>query len=71
MVLFTDGITEAAKADGEEFGEERVLQLIRSRVEQSPNSLKDQLLADVKTFCDFKLHDDATLIVLGALARPA
>jgi sigma-B regulation protein RsbU (phosphoserine phosphatase) len=69
LVLFTDGITEAMKPDGEEFGEERLVSLTRDLAEQSPLSLQCRLLSDVKKFCDSQLHDDATLVVVGAMVR--
>ena len=31
LVLFTDGITEIANADGEEFGEERLMEVLRAQ----------------------------------------
>jgi phosphoserine phosphatase RsbU/P len=65
LLLFTDGITEAAKPDGEEFGEQRLIDAATSLVKPSSAELRDQLLAEIKGFCDSQLHDDATLIVVG------
>jgi sigma-B regulation protein RsbU (phosphoserine phosphatase) len=64
LLLFTDGITEAAKPDGEEFGEQRLIEAATRLREHSSAELKDDLLAQVKRFCDSQLHDDATLIVV-------
>ena len=66
LLLFTDGITEASSADGEEFGEERVATIAERHAMRSAGEIKDQLLADVKEFCDSQLQDDATLIVVGS-----
>ena len=71
LLLFTDGITEAMKADGEEFGEDRLEQAAKGLAGESSASVKSRLLAEVRTFCDSHFHDDATLIVLGALEVPA
>ena len=71
LVLFTDGITEAMKPDGEEFGETRLVELARDCVADPPVEFKSRVLADVKKFCDSQLHDDATLVVVGAVARQA
>jgi len=71
LLLFTDGITEAMKADGEEFGEDRLERAAKGLAGESSASVKSKLLAEVRTFCDSHFHDDATLIVLGALAVPA
>ena len=65
LLLFTDGITEAAKSDGEEFGEQRLIDTAIRLAKRSSAELKDQLLSEVKGFCDSQLQDDATLIVVG------
>ncbi len=66
LLLFTDGITEAMDPDGEEFGEERLIQAARNPVEQSIEDLQAHLLSSVKEFCNFRMRDDATLILLAA-----
>lgn len=68
LLLFTDGITEAGLAGGEEFGEQRLIEGARSYADKSTSELKSGLLSDVKQFCDSQLRDDATLIVISALA---
>lgn len=65
LLLFTDGITEAARPDGEEFGEQRLIDAATSLAQRSSAELKDQLLSQVKNFCDSQLADDATLIVIA------
>jgi sigma-B regulation protein RsbU (phosphoserine phosphatase) len=67
LLLFTDGITEAALPDGEEFGEQRLIECARQRAGKSTAELKTRLLDAVKRFCDSQLSDDATLIVISAL----
>jgi len=64
---FTDGIMEAARPDGEERGEERLVNLARQCAERSTSETKTQLLAEVKEFCASQLRDDATLIVISVL----
>jgi len=71
LLLFTDGITEAMKSDGEEFGEERLAQAAKGLAGQSAATVKSHLFAEVRSFCDSRLHDDATLIVLGAVPAHA
>ena len=68
LLLFTDGITEAALPEGEEFGEQRLIASARAYAHRSTVDLKSGLLGDVKQFCDSQFQDDATLIVLSALA---
>jgi sigma-B regulation protein RsbU (phosphoserine phosphatase) len=66
LMLFTDGITEAMGPDGEEFGEERLIQAAKNPVDQSIEDLQVHLLTSVKEFCKFRMLDDATLILLAA-----
>ncbi len=62
VALYSDGITEAAEDDGEEYGSERLLAQL-----QSPDASLETLLADVKTFVNGGgLRDDATVILVGA-----
>jgi len=63
LVLFTDGITECANADGAEFGEEQLLNLVSQNVQVAADALKDLILQSVKTHCNSVMNDDATLIV--------
>jgi sigma-B regulation protein RsbU (phosphoserine phosphatase) len=65
LVLFTDGITEAARPDGEQFGEEGLIRLIKTMADEPPSKLNKNLLTDVKSFCDSRLEDDATLISIA------
>jgi sigma-B regulation protein RsbU (phosphoserine phosphatase) len=65
LVLFTDGITEAANANGEEFGEEGLIQVVKRLADEPPSKLNAELLTDAKNFCDSPLQDDATLITIA------
>ena len=67
LLLFTDGITEAAIPDGEEFGDRRLMECARKYRDRATEELKELLMAEVKQFCSFQLQDDATLIVVSAL----
>jgi phosphoserine phosphatase RsbU/P len=66
LFLFTDGITEATRSDGEEFGEAGILEAVRAGAHLSPSDLKAHLLAEVNRFCSSQLHDDATLLLIAA-----
>lgn len=60
VVLFTDGITEARDAAGEEFGEERLGELVCAhRRLDAPAILRHTMAA----LADFAREDDATLLV--------
>ena len=66
LFLFTDGITEATRSDGEEFGESGILEAVRAGAHLSPSDLNAHLLAEVNRFCNSQLHDDATLLLIAA-----
>jgi phosphoserine phosphatase RsbU/P len=66
LLLFTDGITEAATPDGEEFGEERLIAAVRNHGTRTPSQLNAHLLDQAKCFCNSQMADDATLIVVAA-----
>ncbi|HXN24287.1 MAG TPA: SpoIIE family protein phosphatase [Candidatus Dormibacteraeota bacterium] len=65
LVLFTDGIVEAPNSGGEEFGLQRLLQVGRHNRMVSADTLRDAVMAEVRSHCAGTLSDDATLIILG------
>jgi sigma-B regulation protein RsbU (phosphoserine phosphatase) len=66
LLLFTDGVTEARNADGEEFGEQRLLDCLRSYARCNAAELRTLILNEVTAFCHSNFDDDATLMVLIA-----
>jgi len=65
LVLYTDGLTEATNAQGEEYGETRLLELIRENRGGSGSELHAKITQDVNDFSGGTLNDDATLIVVA------
>ena len=65
FVLYTDGITEMLNADEEEFGEDRLVELIRLNAERPAMELSNLILDEVDHFSGGQsLLDDATLVIL-------
>lgn len=65
VVLYTDGITEAADEDHRLYGNERLMEVIAAHRDDSAESLKDAIIGDVKRHIGTQtLYDDLTLIVL-------
>jgi sigma-B regulation protein RsbU (phosphoserine phosphatase) len=63
VVFYSDGITEAANPDEEEYGELRLKQHLLQ-----PGTSGESLLEDVRSFANgFGLHDDATVISVKML----
>ena len=65
LVLYTDGVTEAENALGEEFGEERLESLIRKFATSPAAEIQSELLSAVTQFCGGNFRDDATLLVIA------
>jgi sigma-B regulation protein RsbU (phosphoserine phosphatase) len=64
LVLYTDGVTEAMNAGDELYGEERLQQLLRTRAD-SPRTLIDGVIADVKQHSGEAIQsDDITLLAV-------
>lgn len=63
LVLFTDGITEIANATGEEFGEERLMDLLRANRALGAEAMQKRVMAAIADFSGGNFQDDATLIV--------
>jgi phosphoserine phosphatase RsbU/P len=65
LVVFSDGILEAANSRGEEFGEEGVIGSIERSRNQAPGEICAAILADVRMFLGKELpQDDQTLLVV-------
>jgi sigma-B regulation protein RsbU (phosphoserine phosphatase) len=65
LVLFTDGLTEATDASGEQFGEERLIGLLRDHSHRSAEDLKEIIFNAVGEFCGNSFLDDAALMVVA------
>jgi serine phosphatase RsbU (regulator of sigma subunit) len=63
LVLYTDGVTEAANAAGEEFGEDRLIELLRCQRHLPVPTLLETIVATVQEFSDRKQADDITLVI--------
>ncbi|HVG38874.1 MAG TPA: GAF domain-containing SpoIIE family protein phosphatase [Pyrinomonadaceae bacterium] len=67
LVLYTDGATEASNPADEEYGRERLAQVVRAERHRSARSLIDAIYADVLHFTEGRgADDDITLIVIKA-----
>lgn len=65
LLFYTDGITEAENAYGEQFGEERLCELLHRHTESSPDEILKMIIAGVSEWTNSPdLQDDMTLLVL-------
>src|SRR4030095_3637405 len=64
LVLYTDGITEAAREDDEELGLERLIALCREHRLDAPSALADAIERAVAEFVGSRPPgDDCTLLI--------
>lgn len=65
LVLFTDGLSEARNSKEEEFGEERLCEVVRLYANLPVKELKDKIIDEILTFSEGRsLHDDLTLVMI-------
>ncbi len=65
IVLYTDGVSEALNPLREQFGTDRLVNLILEHGNRSPKELLDAIVADVRAFSgDVPQHDDITLLIV-------
>jgi PAS domain S-box-containing protein len=65
LLLVTDGVLEARAANGEYFGEERMLQIVQANRHRPAREILDALCDDVREFSkDGKIADDVTAVVI-------
>src|SRR5215468_4710844 len=63
VVFYTDGVTEAFNADGEEFGESGLVQALRRHADLPPQHLLTLLVDQVRQFSPNEQRDDITMLV--------
>lgn len=67
LVIYSDGVTEAASASGDEFGEERLERVIRSGLGQPAAHMVATVLDRVAAFSSGPRGGDVTVMALRAL----
>jgi phosphoserine phosphatase RsbU/P len=65
LFAYTDGAIDAVNAEGEEFGEERLLRLVRSKAHLPALKARDEIFRGIEDWCgDAAQPDDITMVVL-------
>ena len=67
LVLFTDGVTEAEKASGEQFGEARLIDELTINRSRSAIDMQKAVIQAVMEFCNGDFQDDVTTLVMAVL----
>ena len=68
LLFVTDGVTEARNATGEDFGDDRLQQLMMADAGLTAERIRDDLASDLREFAgDAVQHDDQTIVVVKVL----
>ncbi len=65
LVLYTDGVTEACNSEDEEFGEDRLLQVLQENAAAPAVEIQKKILQSAAQFSHGTWQDDATLLVVA------
>jgi len=69
-VLYTDGVIESARPNGEEYGEERLAEAIGSRLEMPTERMFEEILAEARRFCGGEgFEDDVCMVGVDLVGR--
>ncbi len=67
LLLYTDGVTDAMDSRQQMFGEERLLQAVRSSVHNNPAALRTHILESIERFTEeTEPTDDITMVAIQA-----
>jgi len=65
LLIFTDGLVEAENAQGQDLGEEPLIQVVRANPEASADELFEKILVDTFQHMEGSgFKDDVTLVVV-------
>lgn len=65
IIIYSDGITEALNDHDEEFGEDRLLTLLKKNIKSNTRTLIEKVFDAVKIFAkDISQSDDITIVVI-------
>ena len=67
IILFTDGLYEVEGADGDHYGQERLLDAVNRRANMTADKMLDELLADIEKFSGrAEFSDDVCVVTVEA-----
>jgi serine phosphatase RsbU (regulator of sigma subunit) len=65
LLIYSDGVSEAANLKGEEFGMERLTQVVSKNLSSSASGLRDKVESALSTFTqNAPAGDDITLVIV-------
>jgi phosphoserine phosphatase RsbU/P len=70
LVMYTDGVTEAENGNGEEFGIQRLVDVLRSNAGVPASVLLNRAVSAVESFRANEQEDDMTLVIAISRSDP-
>ena len=64
LLLYSDGVTEAANSAGDEFGEDRLARILRESSAPTTGDLVREIVQAVSTFSGAARMDDITVVAI-------
>ncbi|MCU0640159.1 MAG: anti-sigma factor antagonist [Candidatus Krumholzibacteria bacterium] len=65
LVIYTDGVTEAMNEARQQYGEDRLIEIIKKNGRLTPEQFIDKLNEDIKVFTgDYPQNDDITVVAI-------
>jgi sigma-B regulation protein RsbU (phosphoserine phosphatase) len=64
LLLYSDGVTEAANSAGDDFGEDRLVRTLRETTAQAADDVTREIINAVSTFGESSPGDDITLVAI-------
>jgi serine phosphatase RsbU (regulator of sigma subunit) len=63
LILYTDGVTDTFNDKGEDFGEDRLIDVVMRNRKLAPEPLLSVIADELRHFSPQEQHDDITMIV--------
>jgi len=68
LVIFSDGLKESRNAEGQMYGEKRILKVMEQYADQSAQRIEKELIQDLSNYCrSLTIEDDITIVVIKFL----
>lgn len=64
VVLYTDGVIEASRPDGQIYGYDRLAEMLRANARLKPRALLAALLHELRAWSDSQQADDITVVII-------
>jgi len=65
LLSFTDGVTEAQNEAAEEYGEDRLIALLKANPRANATAMVNLVVSAVSEFTGFRFHDDVTVTAVA------